>query len=432
VRRTSKDEKNRTLIVGGKLIEKLPTGFDRALNDFLPRFEYVDTKKYFEDVAKFTKSAPVGMMLSGVLTTILETSKQYQDFHKKFEELFGSEESDVKVELDKLSDKVKIYLEKQFPDCTKVKFEVAPPVFEDLLKNFDTEVDDGIVTPASEKGDGMQRALMLAILQAYADFRKERDDIGKSFVFFIDEAELHLHPTAQRNLKKVLLDLSSKGDQVFINTHSSVLVVDEHDDQKIFKVEKIEKETLISPLKKLDKPNVIYELLGGSPGDLLLPKNFLIVEGKSEIEFLTRVIERHYNDRPQIQIVQASGDLEQIKRSLNSIEQLFKPLEKSIYGDKVVILCDKQNNQAELQQFFNTHPQLKGDNRFFQLPVGSIEEYHPNTNGWEKSSTEVKGMNKDRKIRLAKSVGENIDKNTFENDMAEVFKALEKCWEKSF
>ena len=81
--------------------------------------------------------------------------------------------------------KVKLYLERQFPDCTKVVFEVAPPVFEDLLKNFDTTVDDGIETAASEKGDGMQRALMLAILQAYADFRKSREDIGKSFLFFI-------------------------------------------------------------------------------------------------------------------------------------------------------------------------------------------------------------------------------------------------------
>lgn len=278
----------------------------------------------------------------------------------------------------------------------------------------------------------MQRALMLAILQAYADFRKENDDIGKSFIFFIDEAELHLHPTAQRNLKTVLLDLSSKGDQVFINTHSSVLVVDKHNDQKIFKVEKVEKETLISPLKRIDKQNVIYELLGGSPGDLLLPKNFLIVEDKSEIEFLTRVIERHYPDKPQIQIVHTGGDIDQIKRSLNCIEQLFKPLEKSIYGDKVVILCDKQNNQAELQQFLNTHSQLKGDHRFIQLPVGSIEEYYPGINSWKKSSAEVKVMNKDKKIKLSKNVGGNIDKNIFENDMVEVFKAIEKCWEKSF
>jgi predicted ATP-dependent endonuclease of OLD family len=430
--RSSVDEKKRTLIVDGKSIDKPPTGFDAALNDFLPRFEYVDTKKYFEDVAKFTKSAPIGMMLSGVLTTILETSGQYQEFHKKFEELFGSEESDVKIELDKLSGKVKAYLEKQFPDCTKVKFEVSPPIFEDLLKNFDTEIDDGIITRASEKGDGMQRALMLAILQAYADFRKENEDFGKSFIFFIDEAELHLHPTAQRNLKNVLLDLSTKGDQIFLNTHSSVLVADEHENQKIFKVEKIEKETYVSPIKEFEKSYVIYELLGGSPNDLLLPRNFLIVEGRCEIELITRIIERHYPGKNQIQLVQAGGDVKQIQRSLNCIEQLFKPLEKSIYGDRVVILCDEQNNKAGLQQFLNSHPKLKKDNRFFQLPVGSIEEYYPDCNGWRKTADEVKAMDKEKKLKLAKNVGTNIDKNLFENNMQVVFEALEKCWGLSF
>lgn len=227
VKRSSIDSKKRLIFVKGSWLEKPPTGFDNALNDFLPKFEYVDTKKYFEDVAKFTKTSPIGVMLSGVLTTILERSPQYQKFHQQFEETFGGETSDVKVELDKLSGKVKIYLEKQFPDCTKVAFEVAPPIFDDLLKNFDTTIDDGIETKAAEKGDGMQRALMLAILQAYADFRKENEDVGKSFLFFIDEAELHLHPTAQRKLKNVLLDLAKGGDQVFINTHSSVLVADE-------------------------------------------------------------------------------------------------------------------------------------------------------------------------------------------------------------
>ncbi|MCM5530321.1 ATP-binding protein [Parasegetibacter sp. NRK P23] len=163
------------------------------------------------------------------MSNYLGKNSQYKSFQEKFTELFEDEKSDVKIEFDNLGNKVKLHLEKQFPDTTKVKFEVTPPVFEDLLKNFDTTVDDGVETTASEKGDGMQRALMLAIIQAYAEFRRQNEDIGKSFLFFIDEAELHLHPTAQRNLKNVLLELSITMDQVFINTHSSVLVADEHD-----------------------------------------------------------------------------------------------------------------------------------------------------------------------------------------------------------
>ena len=42
------------------------------------------------------------------------------------------------------------------------------------------DIDDGVETTAEEKGDGMQRALMLAIIQAYSDFRKSNDDLGKS------------------------------------------------------------------------------------------------------------------------------------------------------------------------------------------------------------------------------------------------------------
>ena len=432
IKRSSSDLKNRKIAIKGSWLEKIPTGFDRTLNDFLPKFEYVDTKKYFDDVAKFGRTTPIGIMLSGVLTTILEKSDKYKEFHGKFDELFGSNKSEVKIELDKLSDKVKLYLEKQFPDCTKVLFEVSPPVFEDLLKNFDTVINDGVETKASEKGDGMQRALMLAILQAFADFRKVNEDIGKSFLFFIDEAELHLHPTAQRKLKKVLLELSEAGEQVFANTHSSVLVADESEYQKIFRVEKEDGITFIDPIKELEKPYIIYELLGGSPADLLLPKNFLIVEGKSELEFLSRVVGRIYPDKPQVQLIPADGDLIQIRRSLNSIEHLFKPLEKSIYKEKTVILCDKVQNSNTLNDFLNKYLYLKTNNQFFETPFCSIEEYYPDCNNWKKDANAAKRMNAKQKVKLAKKVGNSITKQQFESEMRVVFESLKKSWALSF
>lgn len=432
VRRTSTDPKKRVMIIGGKVIEKNPTGFDSALNDFLPRFEYVDTRRYFEDVAKFSKTSPVGIMLSGVLSTILEKSDQYQEFHTKFQEIFSDDESDIKMELDKLSGQVKIYLEKQFPDTTKVTFEVTPPIFEDLLKNFETTIDDGIETRAGEKGDGMQRALMLAILQAYADFRRENEDIGKSFAFFIDEAELHLHPSAQRKLKNVLLELSQEDDQVFINTHSSVMVADDHDHQQIFKVEKVEGVTKIFPIQNTEKPYVIYELLGGSPADLLMPRNFLVVEGRSELEFLSRVITRFYVDQPEIQIVQANGDAAQSERSINAIDQLFKPLGRSIYADKAVILIDQPRDPASLSNFYRNHPTLRTSGQLFELPTPTLEEYYPDENGWRKTAAQALTMSSHQKVSYAKRVGNEITQQQFENDMTSVFDALSRCWRDAF
>lgn len=446
VLRSSNNVSKRKVFVGGEEVNP-GTGFDAALNDFLPKFEYVNTKQYFDSVAKYSKKTPMGIMLSGVLTAILEENEQYQEFQAKFRELFEDDDSQIKAQFDNVGNQVKVHLEKQFPDCTKVKFEVSAPAFDDLLKNFETTVDDGIETLAEEKGDGMQRALMLAIIQAYADFRKANEDLGKSFLFFIDEAELHLHPTAQRNLKNVLFELSSSTDQVFINTHSSVFVADNYETQTIFKVEKNSGETSIQSVTDFEKPYIVYELLGGSPADLLLPRNFLVVEGQSEFELLTRIIKRFYSEQPKIQIIKANGDIDQAERTINSIEKIFIPLGTSIYRDKVVILIDQpsQQTQGGVNQFLQTYNHLNNNNQFFRLPLRDIEQCYPNQpdpvyTNWRKSQAELDAVNDSghkiitgkKKIQLAKHVGENITQQQFETDLQICFDALERCWELAY
>lgn len=438
IRRSSKDIKKRKLYISGN--EVVPgTGFDAALNDFLPKFEYITTKQYYDSVAKYSKTTPIGAMLSNVLAAILQTNQQYKEFQEKFSALFESDDSEIKTEFDRIGNNVKAYLEKQFPDTSKVRFEVTQPAFEDLLKNFNTDIDDGIETSAEEKGDGMQRALMLSIIQAYSDFRKQNEDAGKSFLFFIDEAELHLHPKAQRQLKEVLYDLSKDTDQVFINTHSSVFVADNCTGQSIFKIEKSSGETSISEVNESEKPYIIYDLLGGSPADLLLPNNFLIVEGQSEFELFTRIIKRFYADKPSIQIIQAHGDVDQAEKSINAIEKLFTPLNNNIYGNKLVILmdCPSEQTKGGVDDFRKRYKQLDQNSQIFILDKRDIEQCYPNHEdevygNWQKTQEQVDAMNGKKKKKLAIKVGETITKNEFENKMTTCFKALERCWELSF
>jgi putative ATP-dependent endonuclease of the OLD family len=446
IRRSSTTVNKRKMFVNGAEVQP-GTGFDAALNDFLPKFEYISTKQYYDSVAKYAKTTPIGIMLSGVLATILQANQQYQEFQAKFRELFEDDGSQIKAEFEAIGNRVKIHLEKQFPDTTKVKFEVSPPAFDDLLKNFETTVDDGVETLAEEKGDGMQRALMLAIIQAYADFRRLNDDLGKSFIFFIDEAELHLHPTAQRKLKNVLHILSQSTDQVFINTHSSVFVADSYAGQTIFKVEKVGGETEIEKAEDIEKPYIVFELLGGSPADLLLPKNFLIVEGQSEFELLSKVISRFYSDRPPIQIIKANGDIDQAERTINAIEKIFIPLNSSIYRQKLVILIDHPSGQTQggVTQFLQTNPDLTANNQFFQLPQRDIEQCYPNQpdqtyQNWRKTQAELDAVNAagnkiisgKKKKQLAKHVGSNITQAQFEADLQICFDALTRCWNLAF
>ncbi|HEV8111572.1 MAG TPA: AAA family ATPase [Planctomycetota bacterium] len=435
VRRSSLDPKKRTVTIGGTALNKAPTGFDNALNDFLPSFQYVSTQINPLEMARYAKNTPIQSMLSGVLTALLEKDPVYAAFKEHFDALFTAPQSLVRTELNRLSGEVKTYLEKQFPDCEKVVFDVFQPVFDDLLKNFDTSIDDGVYTSADEKGDGMQRALMLAIIQTYADFRREHEETNKHFLFLIDEGELHLHPTAQRKLKGALTELSRRGDQVFINTHSSVLLSDDSDGQTIFSVEKLNKETRVKPTAASEKPHVVYELLGGSPSDLLLPANFLIVEGKSEYEVLSRVIARFYAHKKSIQVIYAEGDHDRQRQTMDGINKLYAPLfTNPVYRDRLIVLADtpSEGKKADFDSFTKAYSGLLVNKQFFVLPTQHLEQYFPTQ--WRRTSAEIEALSsqKNAKVLLARQVGDEITQAVFETDMPVMLQALERCWEMAY
>lgn len=431
--KTSADHK-RHYVVGGE-DKGNPSGLDTAINEFLPKLEYVNTKIRLDDVAKFKEKNPIGAMLSGVLAAIIEETSEYKAFKVQFANLFEADQSQVRVELNKLSDEVELYLQKQFPDGTKVKFTVNPPLFGDLLKSFDTTVDDGIETLAQHKGDGMQRAIMLSIIQTFAAYRKKQLG-GGSFLFLIDEAELHLHPSAQRALKRALLDIADT-DQVLVNTHSSVLVVENDPRQQIFRVEKENRITTVVPVDDLGKPDVVFDLLGGSPADLLLPRNFLVVEGRSEFEFLRIIIRRFYAGAFKgLKILFAGGDISEQEATLLGVHKVFVPLagaDNPIYKDRAIVLIDKPNakQQTKYDQFKKGYPYLFTSGQVFELPTCSLEEYYPDP--YTKTPAEIAAPGfASKKVSYAKEVAEAISQDDFESQMTVLFSGLKACQEKAF
>jgi len=407
-----------------------PIGPDGTWGELLPKLEYVDTQIRANEINGYTKKSPITEMLSGILGAIIENDPNYQEFTTKFQELFGSNKSQVKVELDKLGEKIKIYLQKQFPDGTSVVFDIENPVFEDLLKNFSTKIDDGVVTDIGEKGDGMQRALMLSIIQAYADYRRQ-NNLTRKFIFLIDEAELHLHPRAQRALKSALVDIATNGEQVLINTHSSVLISDD-DGTTIYQVTKQNSDTTICEVGSKDKPYIVYDLLGGSPSDILLPKNFLIVEGPSECRFLQIIINRFYSNKfGDIFVLAADGDTNKQSKSLDAVNKFFLPL-RAIYKEKTVLLCDQPNVKQlmDFNEFISSH-RLVENQDYFVLSAPSLEEYYPDR--WRKTSAEVADMQKKReKVAYAEKVASQISREEFESEMSTVLLAIAKTKARAF
>ena len=412
-----------------------PCGADSTFNNCIPRFEFVQTTKNLKEIAAYKSTSPIGQLLSGLLQSVLnkDDSSEFKDFLEKFDALFGDKDpntgnpSQVRSALNEIGNSVKEHLENQFPDCKDVSFDITPPEPEDLLKGYRTTLDDGVITSAEEKGDGMQRALMLAIIKAHADFRRE-DAVGRSFIFFIDEAELHLHPTAQRQLKESLLKLAQTQDQVFITTHSSVFIADTHEDQSLFSVTKEDGITNIAPIKnKTDLQNTVFELLGGSPADLLLPPNFLIVEGPSEVALLKGLLRKFYVNKPNIQIISACGDDEAIRNQYDAVNKILNiPDGKAVYCNKIVVLLDKPDagKTERFETFKRNNSQLESSDRLFVLSTETLEDCYPS-----QLNTSCPHSNK---VKKARWMAEQLTKEQFENDMETVFKAVSKCWNLAF
>jgi putative ATP-dependent endonuclease of the OLD family len=248
----------------------------------------------------------------------------------------------------------------------------------------------------------------------------------------IDEAELHLHPSAQRALKRALMDISAT-DQVLVNTHSSVLVVEDGPVQSIFRVEKLQGVTSIGIVDAAEKIDIVFDLLGGSPTDLLLPRNFLIVEGKSDFVFLSEIIKRFYADKFKgIKILFSGGDIDLQEGDLLAVHRLFKPIAGSdnpIYKDRAIVVIDKPNDRQKnkYDQFRNGYPYLFQGGQVFELDVETLEEYYPDP--FTKQRGDV--LNED-KVEYARSVARKITREQFEASMPKLFAAMVAAEEKGF
>lgn len=137
----------------------------------------------------------------------------------------------VETELSGLEAAVNDQLAPHLPD-TQVKFESwLPPVTLKLEPDVNAYVSvDGTKIPVGRHGHGVQRALLIAMLQAAAGQSNASgtgttDSAPPGLLIGMEEPELYQHPVRARAFARVLTDAaSSKNTQVIMATHSPYFV----------------------------------------------------------------------------------------------------------------------------------------------------------------------------------------------------------------
>ena len=200
-----------------------PAGIDASFKTlFETNFIWADTNP--SDEATFGSTTLCGLLLKEIAKAHV-SSDEYKKFQDSFNNLFNTETSSLRQQISVVEKKVQRIFSEQFGQAD-IRFKFDELKIDSFFKNTSTFINDGIDIPMSEKGNGMQRSIALALLQVYAEesAHDPEQEQTKPFYLFIDEPELCLHPKGQTKLLEALLKIS-KTRQVFLTTHSPYFLV---------------------------------------------------------------------------------------------------------------------------------------------------------------------------------------------------------------
>ena len=195
-----------------------PSGIDAPFKTlFETNFIWADTNP--SDEAAFGSTTLCGMLLKEIAQAHVKTD-EYREFQDSFNKVFNNPDSELRKKIAVIEQKVKNTFKEQFGQAD-IHFKFDELKIDAFFKNASIFINDGIDVPMSEKGNGMQRSVALALLQIYAEelAHDPEKKQTKPFYLFIDEPELCLHPKGQTKLLKAILEIS-KTKQVFLTTHS--------------------------------------------------------------------------------------------------------------------------------------------------------------------------------------------------------------------
>ncbi len=192
------------------IYDKLPsTGKSRgkliadAIKKSLPRFEY------------FKADSPLS-----------ESDTAIQKYFKKLSETklgeFGTEaiQTFVKEHVANVLSKITDKINQVVPGDQKVLPEVTFNWSNLVQTSFKSSSAGGNV-PLRYRGDGFRRIAMMAYFEHLAEENKTEH---QNIVFGFEEPETFLHPSAQEQLFEKLMGMTENGYQVFVTTHSPIIV----------------------------------------------------------------------------------------------------------------------------------------------------------------------------------------------------------------
>lgn len=301
--------------------------------------------------------------------------KNKDDLLKKYEDLQNSIYS-----LDNYKDKLLEPAKKIIRDDLKIQ-EIDEQLINFFCLNcyqpysnstFGLQSTKGQIIPALNMGSGIASLLALSMSISFAQ------NSNVPIIILIDEPEIHLQSTLQKNLFMFLS--KNKSFQSIIATHSHLFLEKVEYGNNII-LEEDENDMLVKYCEKIDLCDLQFRLLGNSIDDLLVPEKILLVEGKHDKNIIFKCLELMNKKFLQIQIIPVGGKdnmpdkSEQYEVVINEI--LKKGKWYSDYIIKVLkIVVDNDVTSEKINDWVNKYG-FQQDDQIKKVDFNGIEYLFP-------------------------------------------------------
>ena len=180
-----------------------------------------------------------------------------------------------------------------FPN-TKVSFQFNPDTKQDIYKNALIYVDDGFNSNISEKGSGIQSAVIIGLF----DFYIQNVVHANNSLLAIEEPELYLHPHGRRVISNRLDTFLNNGkNQVIITTHSEEFIVPLSDLLNIIVVRKDANQGTAAYNQDFDNPKEKQILIKKENAEIFFADAVILVE---DLKYFLEELAKEYGEKKLI------------------------------------------------------------------------------------------------------------------------------------
>jgi putative ATP-dependent endonuclease of the OLD family len=229
---------HRTELIFAETLEDGPLlGVKNVAAGILPEFYLVPAVRDLCDEAKVKGTTVFGKLLQRAVKEMAERDPRFVELRERLRRLVGELNLRPEGPTGPASElgRIESSLAGELSSWNvTVSIEVTSPEIEKIFElGTELHLNDGLETLAERKGHGLQRAVLFALLRAWARVLHSPRGGGdttarqasESAYFAIEEPELFLHPHAQRQLFASLREIAGAPEhQVFICTHSTYFI----------------------------------------------------------------------------------------------------------------------------------------------------------------------------------------------------------------